>query len=828
MRTPLGQVRVFGLAGNSQSRLPNGTVAATTGTGTGSGSTPTSSRRSSHHARQIAFQRVDPLPGEEPLPPGWEVRIDSHGRKFYIDHINRQTTWTRPRAQQVPPTGQAVRRVPSISSEQREDLDRRYRSIRRTINDSSQPRVDELGGTPPIDHATPAQSSEQPAPTTSTTTSPQRNIDSSTLMQFPAIKFLTRPDLFSLIQNAQDSMAEYNRNSTLKHMLTKIRRDPQVFQRYQHNRDLVGFLNMFADPNMELPRGWEVKYDRSGKAFFINHTERRTTFIDPRLPVDVPIMQNGSLMPLMRQRSRSAGERDMPGMAPTPPPRPNNADATASSATAAVPSTYNERVVAFLKQPNIEKILSERHPTYRYDSSLKSKIAKIVKFGEPRLERLSNDVDLIVLLSMFENEIMSYVPPHLATVSKQHNSPLGSPQGSPALQRANVRVPAPYKRDFQAKLRNFHRKLENKGYGQGPGKVKLSVRRDHVLEDAYNKIMATSKKELQRSKLFISFKGEEGLDYGGPGREFFFLLSRELFNPYYGLFEYSANDTYTVQVSPMSAFVENAHEWFRFAGRVIALALIHQYLLDAFFTRPFYKALLKLGTTLSDVEAIDTEYHQSILWIKENDITDMGLDLTFSVNEEVFGQITERDLKPNGRHIPVTEKNKKDYIDRVVKWRVERGVVEQTESLVRGFYEVIDSRSVSVFDARELELVIAGIAEIDTADWRKHTEYRSGYHEMHPVVQWFWMAVERFDSERRLRLLQFVTGSSSVPYEGFAALRGSNGPRKFCIEKWGKISSLPRAHTCFNRIDLPAYNSFEMLFDKLSTAVEETSTFGIE
>ena len=51
------------------------------------------------------------------------------------------------------------------------------------------------------------------------------------------------------------------------------------------------------------------------------------------------------------------------------------------------------------------------------------------------------------------------------------------------------------------------------------------------------------------------------LDYGGPSREFFFLLSREIFNPYYGLFEYSANDAYTVQISPVSAFVENSMEW---------------------------------------------------------------------------------------------------------------------------------------------------------------------------------------------------------------------------------------------------------------------------
>ena len=91
----------------------------------------------------------------------------------------------------------------------------------------------------------------------------------------------------------------------------------------------------------------------------------------------------------------------------------------------------------------------------------------------------------------------------------------------------------------------------------------IKRRRDHLLEDAFNQVMLKSRKDLQRSKLFLSFHGEDGLDYGGPSREFFFLISRELFNPYYGLFEYSANDTYTVQISAMSTFVENHHEWFR-------------------------------------------------------------------------------------------------------------------------------------------------------------------------------------------------------------------------------------------------------------------------
>lgn len=322
---------------------------------------------------------------------------------------------------------------------------------------------------------------------------------------------------------------------------------------------------------------------------------------------------------------------------------------------------------------------------------------------------------------------------------------------------------------------------------------------------------------------------EEGLDYGGPSREFFFLLSRELFNPYYGLFEYSANDTYTVQVSPLSAFVDNCHDWFRFSGRVLGLALVHQYLLDAFFTRPFYKALLRVPVAISDLESLDSEFHNSLQWIRDQDIRDgSSLGLTFCVTEELLGRVVERELRPGGKNIVVNEKNKKEYLERMVKWRLERGVQEQTESLVKGFYEVVDPRLVSVFDARELELVIAGTAEIDINDWRMNTEYRSGYHDNHQVIIWFWGVIEKFTNEQRLRLLQFVTGTSSIPYEGFAALRGSTGPRRFCIEKWGKPNSLPRAHTCFNRIDLPPYPTPETLFEKLLLAVEETNTFGIE
>lgn len=63
----------------------------------------------------------------------------------------------------------------------------------------------------------------------------------------------------------QDACSVYERSASLRHMISRVRRDPAAFARYQHNRDLVSLVNQFADIERDLPRGWEAKYDRSGK-----------------------------------------------------------------------------------------------------------------------------------------------------------------------------------------------------------------------------------------------------------------------------------------------------------------------------------------------------------------------------------------------------------------------------------------------------------------------------------------------------------------------------------------------------------------------------------
>jgi len=69
-----------------------------------------------------------------------------------------------------------------------------------------------------------------------------------------------------------------------------------------------------------------------------------------------------------------------------------------------------------------------------------------------------------------------------------------------------------------------------------------------------------------------------------------------------------------------------------------------------------------------------------------------------------------------------------------------------------------------------------------------------------------------------------VTGSSKVPLQGFGALEGMNGAQKFQIHRDDRSTDrLPAAHTCFNQLDLPAYETYDKLRTYLLKAIQECS-----
>ncbi|KAI2648718.1 NEDD4-like E3 ubiquitin-protein ligase WWP1 [Labeo rohita] len=391
-----------------------------------------------------------------------------------------------------------------------------------------------------------------------------------------------------------------------------------------------------------------------------------------------------------------------------------------------------------------------------------------------------------------------------------------------------------YERSFRWKLAHFRYLCQSNALASH---VKITVSRQTLFEDSFQQIMNFKPYDLRR-RLYIIFRGEEGLDYGGLAREWFFLLSHEVLNPMYCLFEYAGKSNYCLQINPASTINPDHLSYFCFIGRFIAMAnqsliavclqaLFHGKFIDTGFSLPFYKRMLNKKLILKDLESIDPEFYNSLIWIRDNNIEECGLEMFFSVDMEILGKITSHDLKADGANILVTEENKEEYIGLMAEWRFSRGVESQTKAFLDGFNEVVPLQWLQYFDEKELEVMLCGMQEVDLQDWQRNTVYRH-YTRNSKQIIWFWQFVKEVDNEVRLRLMQFVTGTCRLPLGGFAELMGSNGPQKFCIEKVGKETWLPRSHTCFNRLDLPPYKSFEQLKEKLLFAIEETEGFGQE
>jgi len=117
-------------------------------------------------------------------------------------------------------------------------------------------------------------------------------------------------------------------------------------------------------------------------------------------------------------------------------------------------------------------------------------------------------------------------------------------------------------------------------------------------------------------------------------------------------------------------------------------------------------------------------------------------------------------------------------------------------------------------------------------DWIRNTEYTGEFlnNPSHKVVTWFWDVVRTFEQEQKAKLLQFVTGTSGVPIQGFGYLQGNDGNvRKFTLHGDKNVKVFPRAHTCFNRIDMPIYKTKAEIQKYLTMAISMESTgFGIE
>uniref|UniRef100_A0A3Q2QVK0 HECT-type E3 ubiquitin transferase n=1 Tax=Fundulus heteroclitus TaxID=8078 RepID=A0A3Q2QVK0_FUNHE len=539
-----------------------------------------------------------------------------------------------------------------------------------------------------------------------------------------------------------------------------------------------------------LPPGWERRVDDRGRIYYVDHNTRTTTWQRPTMESVRNFEQWQSQRSQLQGAMHQFNQRYL--------------------YSASMMSAENDPLGPL--PPGWERRVDSNDRVYFVNHNTKT-----TQWEDPRTQGLQNEDPLPEGWEIrYTREGVRYFVDHNTRTTTFSDPRTGKSSVTKGPQIA-------YERSFRWKLAHFRYLCQSNAL---PSHVKITVSRQTLFEDSFQQIMALKPYDLRR-RLYVIFRGEEGLDYGGLAREWFFLLSHEVLNPMYCLFEYAGKSNYCLQINPASAINPDHLSYFCFIGRFIAMALFHGKFIDTGFSLPFYKRMLNKKLILKDLESIDPEFYNSLIWIRDNNIEECGLEMYFSVDMEILGKISSHDLKPDGTDILVTEENKEEYISLMAEWRFSRGVEGQTKAFLDGFNEVVPLQWLQYFDEKELEVMLCGMQEVDLQDWQRNTVYRH-YTRNSKQIIWFWQLVKEVDNEVRLRLMQFVTGTCRLPLGGFAELMGSNGPQKFCIEKVGKDTWLPRSHTCFNRLDLPPYKSYEQLKEKLLFAIEETEGFGQE
>jgi len=803
---------------------------------------------------------VDPLSNmvtcASDLPEGWEERRTNSGRTYFVNHCLRTTQWERP----TRPASEISAALPAPQGQQQISRD--------TSQAEESPSVVQSPGRP----STPPGRSFIPAGAGDAT---KRRFLARTVLHQPD----DLPEGYEMRTTQQGQIYFHHLGSGVSTW-----HDPRI------PRDIAG-QGMSGVDLGSMPPGWEKRETSSGRFYFVDHHNRTTQFTDPRLSgpllqqllrkpsitstpstittsspsVTVSPSSSASLAVISSSPSTTAtttvtpSRREEPQTSDSAGPsnstveeQPTSEIVTAPTiAPAPAPTLPPSASPAKSSRPLPPLPIAVPEPSITNGTRHSPPPVPTTTANTPAASSTSSDAPDGLAMSCLAAALdPSYPPPassEVGNIRAPHILPnaaaLRPPAPTPRPAHSSNSSPGPrcileanpsssealprYKRDLVAKMKVL--KSELAALQPQSGHCRLEVSRSEVFEDSYRQVVKMRPKDM-RKRLMVKFKTEEGLDYGGVAREWLYLLSHEMLNPYYGLFQYSRDDIYTLQINADSAINPDHLSYFHFVGRIMGIAMFHGHYIDGGFTMPFYKMLLNKSINLADIEAVDPNLFTSLHWMLENDLTGV-IDTTFSVEHDSFGVMKVHDLKKNGRNIQVTEQNKKEYVKLYVTYRFMHGIEQQFLALQKGFNELIPQSLLKAFDERELELVIGGLGTIDLQDWKTNTRLKHCTVET-PQVVWFWNIVGSYSEEMRARLLQFVTGSSRVPLQGFKALQGSTGaagPRLFTLHLVDvDPGNLPKAHTCFNRLDLPPYPSEEKMMDKLTQAVEETCGFAVE
>ncbi|XP_017765568.1 PREDICTED: probable E3 ubiquitin-protein ligase HERC4 isoform X2 [Eufriesea mexicana] len=352
------------------------------------------------------------------------------------------------------------------------------------------------------------------------------------------------------------------------------------------------------------------------------------------------------------------------------------------------------------------------------------------------------------------------------------------------------------------------------GYNQF---VVINVSRNNIVADTLREISQYDSTDLKKP-LRVKFHNEEAEDAGGVKKEFFMLLLKEILDPKYGMFK-QYEETRVIWFSEDSFEDENVYF---LIGVLCGLVIYNFIIIDLPFPLALYKKLLHEPVGLIDIKdmsPIFAKSMQNILDYEEADFEEIFC-LYFEVVREVFGEKKIHELIPGGSKVPVTLKNKKQFVDLYVDYILNQSVEAHFQAFYQGFHKVCGGRVLELFHSNELMAVVVGNEDYDWEELEKNATYKQGYTKDDPTIVLFWQVFRELPLEEKKKFLLFLTGSDRIPIQGMKAI-------KITMQPVEDERLLPIAHTCFNLLDLPRYQTRERLRYKLLQAIQQTQGFSL-
>ena len=372
---------------------------------------------------------------------------------------------------------------------------------------------------------------------------------------------------------------------------------------------------------------------------------------------------------------------------------------------------------------------------------------------------------------------------------------------------------------------------------------KIKVRRNMITSDSLTAIKQ-HQGDLLKS-LRIEFIDEPGIDAGGLRKEWFILLTKSLFNPTTGLFDYVRESRlcwFSIALGhSKDTGASTQGEYYFLLGVVIALAMFNGNILDLKFPRALYRKMCKEALTFQDYAELYPSTASNLVKMLDyqGDDFETVFSLTFetsfrcniksskSTKKSPKSEVITKELCQNGSQIAVTKENRGEYVKAWIDFYLNKSVDNQFRQFMDGFNRVFSNcKSISLFSSEELERLLCGDEEHTKYDFqmlRSVTRYQGGFSDNSSVINWFWEILQSWDYKLQGKVLQFITSSNRVPATGISTL-------PFKISRLGARddNGLPIAHTCFNELCLWEYASKVKLEQKLKIAVTEAEGFGFK